>query len=256
MFFALSKIFYWLIMPTGLIAWVILSSFVIKNKKYKSIVRKAGIGLFLILTNPLLAKWAINTWEPSPISYGSLSKDYNCAIVLSGITNPDRPPFDRIQFNKGADRIVHAVDLYTMGVVKKILISGGSGALTFEGKKESHKLLDFAIQHGVSRRDIIVEDQSRNTHENATFVKKTLSDRGINFNTTLLVTSAFHMSRAHSCFKKEGIHATPFPTDYYGGPIRWTPDDIIIPSIRGLQIWTILTKEWLGILAYKIAGYI
>lgn len=256
MFFVLSKLVYWLVMPTGLIAWTILSSFVIKNKRYASIARKASVGMFCIFTNPLLAQWAINAWEPEPIPYATMPKDYAYAIVLSGITHPDRPPFDRVQFNKGADRIVHAVDLYTIGVVKKILITGGSGVLTFEGKKESLKLRDFAIQRGVSRRDIIVEDQSRNTYENAILSKKMLSDVEAKSNKMLLITSAFHMPRAYLCFKKAGMNVTPFPTDYYGGPIRMTPDEIIIPSIRGLQIWTILTKEWLGILAYQVAGYI
>lgn len=199
----------------------------------------------------MIAKWAMNQWEPKAKSYEEITEVYDCAIVLAGITDPNRPPYDRIHFNKGADRVVHAVDLYKQGKVKKILISGGSGVLTFEGNKESHALADFVRMCGVDSTDVLIEDQSRNTHENALYSLSLL--RGGNY---LLFTSAFHMCRAESCFAALGADVDTFPTDYYGGPIRWNLEDLLVPQAHSLQLWSILLKEWVGILAYSFAGYL
>ena len=253
MFFILSKFVYWLVMPISLLAWLVIASFFMKRKKYKRITYTIVFSLFLFFTNPFIANVMINTWESDAIPYAELESKYTYGIVLSGITNPDRPPFDRVQFNKGADRIVHALDLYRQGIIAKIVITGGSGKLLTEGKKESHVLRDFAVQNGIPKEDIIIEDQARNTHENALFAFSLIanSDESI-----ILLTSAFHMPRAKRSFEKAGLSVVPFPTDHYGQEISFTPDQIVIPSLYGLEIWTILAKEWIGLLAYWAAGYI
>lgn len=253
MFFVLSKIIYWLIMPTSLIAWLVIASLLIKKDKYEKRLRWLGFALFLFFTNPIIATIAINAWEPNAIHYDEIEGSYAYGIVLSGITNPNRPPFDRIQFNKGADRIVHALDLYKQGRIKKILITGGSGTITFEGRKEAYALRDFLLSSGIPQTDILVEDKARNTRENALFSKELMAS---STESSILITSAFHMLRAKKCFEKVEIEVVPFPTDYYGRQLYYTPDDVLIPSLYGLKIWTILFKEWIGLAAYKVAGYI
>ncbi|MFY0626885.1 MAG: YdcF family protein [Reichenbachiella sp.] len=255
MFFILSKILSWVIMPVSLIGFSLIAAVFIHNEKLKRAFFWIGITLFFVFTNPLISKIAINSWEPEVKKYIEINEKYEWAIVLAGITSPNRPPFDRIHFNKGADRLVHAIDLYKKGFVRKILISGGSGVLSFEGKPESIQLRSFAISMGVRSRDIIVDDKSRNTWENAHNSRKILVDKKAR-GKVLLITSAFHMPRAKACFDKLGFHTDTFPTDYYGGPFRFTIDEIILPKLYGLQIWSILIKEWAGLTAYKIAGYI
>lgn len=239
-------------MPLSICCILLVSSVIISKEKWKTRLRWLGILSLLFFSNPLLSTIAINTWEPIPKQYHEIQEKYDWAVVLAGITNPNRPPYDRVHFNRGADRIVHAIDLYKAGVVKKILISGGSGVLSFEGKKESHALAAFAISCGVEPNDLVIEDQSRNTRENALFSKKLLEKDS----NVLLFTSAFHMRRALGCFHTIDVKVSPFPTDYYGKEIRFTPDDIIVPKYQSLQLWSILIKEWAGLTAYKLAGYI
>ncbi|WP_456459372.1 YdcF family protein [Reichenbachiella sp.] len=253
MFFVLSKIIYWLIMPTSLIAWLVIASLLIKKDKYEKRLRWLAFALFLFFTNPFIATIAINAWESDAVPYDKIERSYTYGIVLSGITDPNRPPFDRIQFNKGADRIVHALDLYKQGRIKKILITGGSGTVTFEGRKEAHALRDFLLSNGIPTSDVITEDKARNTRENALFSKELIISPTGN---SILITSAFHMLRAKKCFEKVEIEVVPFPTDYYGRQLYYTPDDVLIPSLYGLKIWTILFKEWIGLAAYTVAGYI
>ncbi|UXX78054.1 YdcF family protein [Reichenbachiella carrageenanivorans] len=253
MFFILSKIIYWLIMPVSLIAWVAIGSLVVKQKKYRQLLHTSAVFLLLFFTNPLLSILIINSWEPEAIPYNQLDGHYRYGVVLSGITNPDRPPFDRVQFNKGSDRIVHAIDLYQKGIIDQIVITGGTAAITFEGHKESHALRGFALSCGIPETDINIEDQARNTRENAIYTADLLKQTQ---DEILLITSAFHMYRSKKCFKKVGLHVVPFPTDHYGRSLRYTPEELIIPSLNALNVWTTLTKEWVGILAYKLAGYL
>ena len=213
-----------------------------------------GVFFLIFFTNPFFGKLAMNLWEPEPIEYAKIEKRYGWAIVLAGITEPNRPPYDRTHFNKGADRLTHAIDLYKKKKIRKILISGGSGVLSFEGKPESLMLKEFAITTGVRARDIVIDTTSRNTWENAKNARRILVQNGAQ-GEALVITSAFHMKRAAGCFEHLGVHIETFPTDYYGGPIRFTPDELIIPKLSALQKWTILIKEWVGILAYKVAGY-
>ncbi|MCV9385585.1 YdcF family protein [Reichenbachiella ulvae] len=252
MFFILSKLIHWLLSPLVWAILLLIASFVIRSNNTRKALRGLSLGILLFFTNPLIAKWMMNIWEVKSKEYQTIAEAYDYGIVLAGITEPNRPPFDRIHFNKGADRIVHAIELYKLGKLKKILIIGGSGVLTFEGKKESHALADFAILCGVPPQDVMIEDQSRNTHENAAFSSVLIP----NNSQCLLFTSAFHMKRAEGCFHKTGLLVDTFPTDYYGGPIHFSPDDLFIPKIYSLQLWSILLKEWVGIVSYKIAGYL
>ncbi|WP_420581180.1 YdcF family protein [Reichenbachiella sp.] len=240
-------------MPTSLVAWLIIASIFIKRDRHKKILRGLAFGLFIFFTNPFIATVVINSWEPNAIQYDQVERTYSYGIVLSGITNPNRPPFDRVQFNKGADRIVHAIDLYKKGIIEKIMITGGSGTLTFEGNKEAHAMRDFLLNFGVPQADILIEDKARNTRENALFTKELFTNPS---SKVVLITSAFHMYRAKKCFEKVGMDVMSFPTDHYGRELYYTPDDTLIPSIYGLKIWTILFKEWIGIIAYKVAGYL
>jgi len=67
---------------------------------------------------------------------------------------------------------------------------------------------------GVAPEDIIIESASRNTHENALYVKDLVSSNAKK-GKVILITSAFHMRRAEGCFRKVGIDVTGFSTDFY-----------------------------------------
>ena len=72
----------------------------------------------------------------------------------------------------------------------------------------------------------------------------------------LVITSAFHIYRTKMCFEKQGIQAFYFPVDEHSGAVVYTPDKLFVPTEAALNSWSILLHEWLGLLSYKIAGYI
>lgn len=255
MFFVLSKLLYGFLKPISLIVFSFIVSLVSKNEGLKKKTRIVGVFLLLFFTNPFFSGIAIRLWEPIPKTFSELEYKYNYGIVLTGITDPLKLPNDRVHFNKGADRIIHAIDLYKRGIINKLIISGGSGSLLYPNLSESNALKSVVLMAGIPEKDIVIESKSRNTYENAVNSKELLQKLNSN-SKVLLITSAFHMRRASGCFAKANIEFDVFPTDIYNRPLNFTPNELIIPHVNSLKKWTILIKEWIGYIVYATMGYL
>jgi uncharacterized SAM-binding protein YcdF (DUF218 family) len=65
---------------------------------------------------------------------------------------------------------------------------------------------------GIAQSRIVVESRSRNTAENASFTARLMGPKpGERW---ILVTSAYHMPRAMSCFRAAGFTVEAYPVDY------------------------------------------
>ena len=130
-----------------------------------------------------------------------------------------------------------------------IIISGGkvyprSAAEALVAKRI---LLDL----GMAAPQIIVEDHSRDTRENARFSSEILHQG--NWRQPILVTSAYHMTRALSAFRKAGIKVTPYPADFLVPPKVTYGWPAFLPSSFALVKSALAIREYLGILFYKLA---
>ena len=255
MFFYLSKTIYFLLMPATLVAIGLLLSLFLKNRRWKKISLLSTIVLFFLFTNDFIINEIYLRWEIPPTAFRDVPDDYDVGIVLTGIANLQKEPDDRVYFNKGADRIIHAIDLYKRGKIRKILVTGGTGSLKRPDLTEANALLKVLQLFGVPDQDIIIEKESRNTHENALFSARILNESFPN-GKYLLITSAFHLRRAEACFGKAGIEADIFSTDFYSHPTSFTIDSMLLPNESAFDKWQTFIREILGIGAYKIAGYI
>ena len=102
--------------------------------------------------------------------------------------------------------------------------------------------------------DILIEDISRNTYENAKYAKELIIDHELK-GPFLLSTSACHMRRSLACFDKQELQVDAFPVDYLSGKREFNPDRLFRPKSHVLKSWNALIHEWVGFLFYKIAGY-
>jgi len=254
MFFIFSKTVSFIANPLVIVCILFLVSAVIKRSRLKKIFFSIAFSLLLFFSNGFIANEAITAWEIEPTPYAEISTSYTLGIVLTGVTLTDKLPEDRVYFHHGADRVVHAVELYKRGIIKKVLISGGSGRLVTTGRREADDVFKAMVLMGVPAVDLMVENQSRNTYESAVNVKALLKDSVET--RSLLITSAFHMRRSKACFKKAGLPVDLFSTDFYSHPRYYTPDTLLVPQAEAITIWQKLFKEWTGMVAYKAAGYI
>ncbi|MCZ8240177.1 MAG: YdcF family protein [Leptospiraceae bacterium] len=170
-------------------------------------------------------------------------------VVLGGMVNNLTRIPNRTELTGAVDRLTDAISLYKAGKAKKILFTGGSGILFFEGVSEASQAYRLLIAMGIPEQDIILEDKSRNTRENASFTLGILKEQGAK--SIILVTSAFHMKRSMQEFANKGVEVSAFPTDYrtlQDGLSNW---DTYIPSVGALDTSTIAIKEWVGTFAYQ-----
>src|SRR5215213_3409990 len=98
MFFILSKILYYLVMPlTWILAALLLALFAKREKIRRRSLIMATL-LVAFFTNPFLTNEAFLLWEhpPTPVSK---VQQYDAAIILTGFTSQGKSPGDRIYTN-------------------------------------------------------------------------------------------------------------------------------------------------------------
>lgn len=254
MFFVLSKVLNFLTNPLIFVFAFLIASVWVKKAHWKKRFFWIAFSLLLFFTNDFIANEAMNAWEVKATPYASIDTVYEWGIVLTGVTANDREPADRVYFHHGADRVTHTIQLYKKGIIRKILVTGGSGRLISTDRPEADEVFDVLVMAGVPPGHIVLENKSRNTHESAVHVKAMGIDK--NQEKCLLITSAFHMRRSYGCFKKAGLNPDVFSTDFYTHPRYFTPDVLLIPKADSINLWQKLFKEWTGIAAYWLAGYV
>lgn len=255
MFYIISKLAAFLIKPLDLLALLGIYSLFTKNPVRKRRAFRILIFGFFFFSN----QWIINQlawgWETARYSPSVITEPYDFGILLGGYTQMNAAIPPGLLASYRADRLTTTLQLYKSGKIRRILLTGGSSRIIGDALPESPVVRQYLLEVGVPDSAIIVDDRSRNTRENAQF-SKTLIDSIMPDAHCLLITSAWHMRRAHACFEKVGLHCAPFGTDFItetsgGNPLKW-----IEPDWRAFMKWDYLIKEWIGYMVYKAKGYI
>lgn len=250
MFFILSKLLFFLLIPfTWIIVLLIWLCFV-KSARLKRRLLVLTIGIAIIFTNPWLYKKATLLWQPSKKTL-TAQEHYETGILLTGMVQFDK--HNEGYFGGSSDRFIQTALLYHTRKIKKILVTGGSGSLLHEYPPEAEFLKEKLVANAVPEKDIIVEPLSRNTYENAVFSKKIIDSLQLKA-PFLLITSAFHMPRSVAVFKKAGILFETYPCDYKVVEEHFSFDGTLMPDPQLLKKWSELFKEIIGLLAYKLTG--
>ncbi|MCG3166600.1 MAG: hypothetical protein POELPBGB_02380 [Bacteroidia bacterium] len=250
MFFYLSKIFAFLVSPFSWIVFFLLLGIFAKDARRKKRSLITSVVLLLFFSNSFILDEFTHAWEIEVVKYGK-EKPHDIGIVLGGGVTYDAIS-KRVKYGYNMQRYTDAIDLYKRGIIKKILVSSGSGSMVYDWK-EADWIQKMYVQFGVAQEDIWVENRSRNTAENAHFSKQMLDS--LNFQgTAYLITSATHMRRSIACFSKAGIKADPYSVNKMTGKRLFYPDHLFLPNPYVLAKWDNLIHEWIGCIAYKLTG--
>ena len=245
MFYIISKILAFLSKPIIWIFLLLISAYIFKNKRGKLLILSCLT--FYVFSNGFIADELLRAWE---MPHKKPNTTFDVGIVLGGISDYDKSTKAH-NFNKHADRLIDAEQLYHKGIIKKILLSGGNGMLFNNGYMEADVLRDYLLKKSIPIEDIIIENTSRNTKENAinsVKILKTKYDDG----KFLLITSAGHIKRAQRCFQKAGLAITPYPTDCITSYRNLSVENILIPRVEAIEKWEDLIHEWIGYIVYRI----
>jgi uncharacterized SAM-binding protein YcdF (DUF218 family) len=249
--FFLKKLITPFIIPPGFFVSVLLISGALLFFRR----RRRGTGIFSLGIGLLL--WIFCSAPFSNFLMGGLESDYHLphnvqgdVIILLGggiIDNvPDLSgigvPTDRM-----LGRIVTAVRLQKK-LNLPIIVSGGK---VYQSKRSEAPIVRrFLIDLGVEKEQIIIEENSRDTYENAKYTKELCLQN--NYKNPILITSAYHMKRSLLSFKKVGLNARPYPANFKSkriGHLRWHH---YLPQLGSLTTTADALHEYLGLIFYKL----
>lgn len=140
--------------------------------------KKLIISIFVAVTLVIFVPMIIAVYL-SPQS--SLAKTDAIVVVSGGDTD---------------SRISEGVKLYLQKWAPKLIFSGAAA----EGDVSNALAMErIAITKGVPAEDILIEEKSKTTVENADFTAKIIHDNG--YKSIILVTSPYHQRRAYTQFR-------------------------------------------------------
>lgn len=144
-------------------------------------------------------------------------------------------------------RCLHAARLYKQAGRCRMILSGGKIDWSSPGPAFSEVMRKFMIELGVHADDIVVENRSSTTYENALYSKLLLPRSGDA--RIFLVTEASHMYRSEHCFRAQGVEVIPAPCDHHALHWEFLPGKFL-PSSHGISQISRAAHEYLGIVWY------
>src|SRR5689334_14394020 len=157
-------------------------------------------------------------------------------------------PSDAILVLCSHDTVVaqRGAELFLEGWAPLLIFAGGLGAITRHlwHEPEADQFAAIAIEMGVPKDRILIENRSTNTGENVQFTKQLLAERGLDPQTFIVVQKPYMERRSYATFRKvwpekavtvtsPRITLDDYLTRYSHGTL--TPDDVINIMVGDLQ---------------------
>jgi uncharacterized SAM-binding protein YcdF (DUF218 family) len=237
--------------------------FLRRKARLQSILLWSILGIIFITGNSWVALGLARSLEWQHFPPGTIPET-EVIVVLGGGTYPQQYPRPTIEVNNAGDRILYAANLYHAGKATHLLLSGGG--ITWQDSRQMSIAEEMAVLAGwmnVPEEALWLQEESRNTYEDALYSAEMLEEKGIN--QIVLVTSAMHMPRSVALFEAQGLEVIPAPTDFVVTEVGWenitsfNPQAILTsltPTVGNMGLTTATLKEYLGMLVYSLRGWI
>ncbi|MCJ2085581.1 YdcF family protein [Methylobacterium sp. E-005] len=256
MFFPLSKVIFFLITPSNFLIFATLFGALLLvaarlRRTGASLVLLGALGLAIGGLGPLSEILLLPLEQRFPPSPADGPPPTGIIVLGGGIEAGLSEARGQVIVNDAGERPIYLADLARRFPTARLVFSGGSGFIG-GGIAEADIVSRQADTIGVPRTRLILENRSRNTHENAQFTAALVHPKpGERWR---LVTSAWHMPRAVGCFRQAGFTVDAFPVDYrtrgWGDIARFNGF-----ASDGLLQLDLAVKEWIGLAVYRWAGY-
>jgi uncharacterized SAM-binding protein YcdF (DUF218 family) len=252
--FIIGKILYFFLSPFVWVFILVILTALAKTENKRKKLAGIALAILLFFSNP----WLINNLQypfhapPMPMA---ASERYDVGIVLGGMTSYDRVN-KQGHFNMSSDRFIQTALMYKKGHIKKIIASGGqNGMFSEDNFMEADFIAKNLIDLGIPAEDIWIENQSKNTIENALFSKKIIDSNGGLKTKAVLITSAFHIPRATLSFEQAGIAVRPYPCAFSILPSATSFNAAsMIPASWAMESWGSFFRELIGMTYLKLKG--
>ena len=231
-----------------------------KKQRIGKILVTVGLGILIISGFEGVSGRILHTLESQypPINLARISPHHGgnniptpvkwIVVLTGGVAGDANLPYQlQISYHSRA-RLIEGIRLHRMIPGSQIILTGGIG---FDGPPEATTLSRIAEEMGVSRSNMVLEVESRDTKDHPFFVRDIVHDDSF-----ILVTSAFHMPRAIKLFAKQGLYPLPAPTGQWTPPPQfWSPVNFF-PSAAGVRLAELAYHEYMGLTWAWLQGQI
>jgi uncharacterized SAM-binding protein YcdF (DUF218 family) len=202
-----------------------------------------GLAVILVCALPVTSTLIWRGLEADyPYHSFELVAEADAILVLSGILGGVETPDGIIpQWGDSVDRFFVGIDLFKANKAPMLIFTRGKHPQS-SLRPEGEVLAEQARLMGVPKSKILLTGMAVNTEEEAREAR-VLADI-MKIRTIILVTSSFHMSRAHAIFERANLNVIPYASDYRASnSLRWID---WIPSGQALGSTSSGLREYLG----------
>lgn len=252
--FILKKIVSEFFMPMPIILCLLVAGLVLLRQKRRQVAAKVmlaiGSVVFLLTGYGVLTDAVLKSLEyryPVLDIRAAREAGVKWVVVLAGGHDSDAGlPVTSQLAPETQVRLIEGIRIYRSLPGTRMIVSGGK---VFDTRTSAELMAGLAGELGTNIRDIVLEDKSRDTHDEAVLLKPRLGSRPF-----VLVTSAYHMPRAMGLFRALGMHPIPAPACHYIHASRNISPDTFFPDMKGVRNSEFVFHEILGIISAKLMG--
>jgi len=231
----------------GLLLLLIAALF--RRRRWAFGVALFGGTLLFLQSLPIVANHLVATLEARAGGVFVTAQGARAIVVLGSGLRRDAPEYGGDTVNeRSLVRLRYGATL-ARRLQLPVLIAGGV-PLQASGSEADVMAAIAEREFGVAVR--WKETESRDTAENARMSAQILKPAGIR--RVVLVTQAFHMSRARQLFEAAGLEVVPAPTDFKGPGDGPPAVSDFLPQARAIQTSYYALHEWLGLAWMSLAA--
>ena len=253
----MRRMIYWfkilpaLLMPTTIVAALLLASLLFKRRTLALLaLLLLGLSSNAFVANHMMAFAERGRLHQAPDQLPPV----DAIVVLSGMIRDVATAQDGTvpEWGDASDRFEAGITLMQLGKAPLLAFTGGRLPWSATAETEGSVLRARAIARGISPSQIHLTADVQNTAQEAEAIKQWLASRHANTQPRiLLVTSAFHMTRAQNLFARAGLSVVPYAVDFRNAAGALEPK-LWFPSGDALDKFETAWREILGQAFYAI----
>jgi len=243
-----------LLMPPGILLLLMLLGWWLRRRfpRLAWVCFASGFGVLWLMSLPAVMQWSADLLEREPVleeaQWATLAQRADAIVILGagreqndpGWGGADQPGLMALERLRYAARLARASGLPM----------AATGGLHYGQPPSEAALMADSMKRDYGLEIRWLEEQSRTTWENASLSAELLQPQGVR--RVVLVTQAWHMSRARWCFEQAGFEVITAPMGYlsagYERPLGgWLPESRVIWQSSQLL------NEALGLWFYPLA---
>jgi uncharacterized SAM-binding protein YcdF (DUF218 family) len=150
-------------------------------------------------------------------------------------------------------RVLEGARLYQLLDRPTIIVSGGVTGRDQGARPEGEGMRNTIVELGVPADHVLIEDESKNTRDEAIVIARMLADRPRQ--PIVLVTSPTHMLRSLAVFRAAGLDPVPsvaaYKSEHSLERLRWVPSDMGLSLVDTVVYdtaaeWYYRVRGWMG----------